>query len=107
MASRSRGRPPPPVRGTCPHLALLLDGLLARLALLCALLLVALLGGDPRQVRVVDALHALSLLGREAPGGQHIQGDAQLQRHPDGLGLVVGGDTFITHLHVIVECVLG
>ena len=100
----------PPVRGACTHLALLLDGLLARLALRPALLPVALLGGDPRQVRVVDALHALRLPGRGAPGGQHVQRDAQLRRHPDGFGLVeVGGHTqplpICTSLWSVCVCV--
>lgn len=73
------------------HLALLLDGLLPGPPLLSALLLVAGLRGDARQVRVVDPGHSLRLPGSEASVGQHIQGDARLTGHADGLRLWCAG----------------
>lgn len=65
------------------HLALLLDGLLPRLPLLPALLLVARLRADAGQVRVVDAGHSLCLLGGQTSPGKNLQRDARPARHAD------------------------
>lgn len=70
-----------------PFLAFVLDGLFPCSPLLFALLPVARLGGDPRQVRVVDPRHALGLLGGQASGRKDVQRDTRFTGHTDRLYL--------------------
>lgn len=72
-----------------PHLAFVLDGLFPCSPLLFALLPVARLGGDPRQVRVVDPRHALGLLGGQASGRKDVQRDTRFTGHTDRLYLPI------------------